>query len=359
MKITAAVLRERTEPLRLEEAHLKDPGAGELRVRIVASGLCHTDSLPRIDGFPAVLPIVPGHEGAGVVEAVGAGVTNVHPGDHVVLSYDSCGHCEACLSARPFYCSTFRARNMTGRGVDGSTSMTDPDGAEISGRWFGQSSLATHSLASARNVVVVDPKLPLELLAPLGCGVQTGAGTVLNALKIRAGATVAIFGIGAVGLSAVLAATLVRARQIVAIDVNPARLQLALELGATDIIDASAGDGARDLGSYDFAIDTTGNPGVMADVAASVKFGGECAFVAGATGPVTIRPDVPLGRRMRGVIQGESIPQVFIPEMIDLWRRGHFPFDRLIEHFDFADVAAADAAASGGAVIKPVLRMSH
>nr|MDT0663936.1 alcohol dehydrogenase catalytic domain-containing protein [Micromonospora sp. DSM 115978] len=199
MKATAAVLRQADQPYVLEEIELDPPGPGEVLVRVVGAGMCHTDVVPRLAGSFSPPPIITGHEGSGVVEAVGEGVQHVSVGDHVVLSFDSCGDCVNCRRGVPPYCDTFLVRNMLGRRLDGSTGVRDAAGGEISSRWFGQSSFASHCLANERNVVVVDRDLPLELLGPLGCGILTGAGSVFVDLNVKAGMSLVVFGAGAVG----------------------------------------------------------------------------------------------------------------------------------------------------------------
>ncbi|HYS34735.1 MAG TPA: alcohol dehydrogenase catalytic domain-containing protein, partial [Pseudonocardiaceae bacterium] len=218
MQIKAAVLRAADGLYQIEDVELGEPGPGEVRVRIVGAGLCHTDLLPRVPDFLAGPPIITGHEGSGVVEAVGAGVRDLAPGDHVVLSFDSCRACANCLSGHPAYCDTFFPRNLTGIGVDDTSPVHDADGEPIASRWFGQSSFATHSLVAARNAIKVDPALPLALLGPLGCGVQTGAASVFVALGVTAGTSIIVFGTGGVGLSAVMAAKVAGAATIVAVD---------------------------------------------------------------------------------------------------------------------------------------------
>ena len=206
MKITAAVIRDPQAPYSIEQLELREPGQGEVLVRIVGVGMCHTDVLPRIPGIGMPLPIVCGHEGAGIVQAVGPGVTAVAVGDHVVMSFDSCGACTNCRTGHPAYCETFMLRNLSGFRADLTTPMSADGGEMIAGSWFGQSSFASHSLATERNVVKVDDDLPLEQLGPLGCGLQTGAGSVLVAMKARPGTSIAVFGTGAVGIAAVMAA---------------------------------------------------------------------------------------------------------------------------------------------------------
>jgi aryl-alcohol dehydrogenase len=205
MLSTAAVLRDAAGKYSLEEIELPAPQASQVLVRIVSAGICHTDSLLRMAGFP--LPMIGGHEGAGVVEAVGAGVTRIAPGDHVVLSFDHCGVCRNCRSADVAYCDEFKDRNLVGFPLDGSPDAFDGAGQRVGSRWFGQSSFATHAIATERNAVVVDKAADLRLLGPLGCGIQTGAGSILLSLGVRAGSTLAVFGSGAVGLAAVMAAS--------------------------------------------------------------------------------------------------------------------------------------------------------
>ncbi|MEY2570305.1 MAG: aryl-alcohol dehydrogenase, partial [Acidimicrobiaceae bacterium] len=206
MRITAAVLRQADGDYGLEEVELAAPGAGEVLVRVVGVGMCHTDVLPRSPASFSPPPIITGHEGSGVVEAIGPDVDGVAVGDHVVLSFASCGECFNCQHGQPSYCDTFLFRNLLGRNLDGSTGVTDDDGNEIASRWFGQSSFATHCVAGVRNVVVVDRDLPLELLGPLGCGILTGAGSVLVSLGVQPDTSLAVFGAGAEGLAADMAA---------------------------------------------------------------------------------------------------------------------------------------------------------
>ena len=242
MEITAAVLRDGDAPYSLERIELGGPGAGEVLVRIAAVGMCHSDALLRSQAFGAKLPIIPGHEGAGIVESVGAAVDGVKRGDHVVLTFDSCGLCRNCTENRPALCTAGRERNMVGWKADGSSTATGTDGAPIGSRWFAQSSFATHAIATSRNVVVVDDKLPLHVLAPLGCGIQTGAGAVLNSLDVQPGSSLAVFGAGAVGLAAVLAGAVAGAETIVVVDLHPERRELAVEFGATHVLDGAKDD---------------------------------------------------------------------------------------------------------------------
>ena len=221
-------MREPGRPLKIERLVMEGPRDNEVLVRLVASGICHTDIDFCEGGAPGA--VVLGHEGSGVVERVGRTVKGVKPGDHVVLSYQSCGHCPPCRSGRPADCRHFWEANFGFARLDGSNALA---GNGVRGHFFGQSSFATHTLATMRNLVKVSKTPPLELLAPLGCGLQTGAGTVMNSLAVRAGSSIALFGTGAVGLAAVMAARIVGAKTIIAVDINPKRLALSRELGAT------------------------------------------------------------------------------------------------------------------------------
>ena len=366
MKITAALFREPGQALSFEQLDLDAPREDEVLVRVVASGVCHTDlKATEPGGFNLPRPIVLGHEGAGIVEAVGSAVRKVAPGDHVVLTFDYCGNCSVCRRDHPAYCLGSRPRNFGGFRPDGSTTLS-LDGTRVHGNFFGQSSFATHALASERNVVKVAPDLPLDMLAPLGCGVQTGAGAMLNVLAVRPGEQVAVFGTGAVGLAAVMAARVAGAARIIAIDVNPARRDLALELGATDVVDATAGN-ARDAvmaltgGGADVALDTSSLLPVIRQAI-------ECLAPLGRAGVLasnSATPDANFsighlmggGRRIHGIVEGDSSPDRFIPMLIDLWRQGRVPFDRLVRFYSFEQVNEAFHDAETGATVKPVLRM--
>lgn len=361
MRIQAAVLRGESAPFTIEELELADPAAHQVRVRIVGVGHCHTDVLPRAGAGFGPPPIVLGHEGAGVVEAVGEAVQTVAVGDHVVLSFDSCGHCGNCRAAHPAYCDTFLERNVDGRGVGDAAPLTDPAGEPLAGRWFGQSSFASHAVVDARNVVVVDKELPLELLGPLGCGVQTGAGAVLEVLRIRPGEHIVITGTGAVGLSAVMAAKVAGAGRIIAVDLNPERLALARELGATDTITAGQGDLTAQIREIvpagpQYGLDTTGLPTVIAAALEALATRGTLGTVGVQQGDLAIGPlTLTVGRTITGILEGDADPRTFIPTLIELWRSGRFPFDRLIETFPLSEINTAEQRALAGEIIKPVL----
>jgi len=362
--ITAAVLRSKGAPLSFEQLELDEPRADEVVVRMVATGVCHTDAHVRHQFIPSPLPIVLGHEGAGIVEKIGDAVTSVVPGDHVVMSFNFCGGCRPCWSGHPAYCDQAYSMNLGGTRSDGSCGLRSGGGEAIYGRFFGQSSFATHALAYQRNIVKVPKDLPLELLAPLGCGLQTGAGSILRALAMPSGASLAVFGVGAVGLSAVMAAKIAGATTIIAIDINRDRISLARELGATHSIEAGISpDIAAEIREItgrgvDFVLDTSGQKSSLEAGASALAHMGRFGFVAfnEGAGAVVDASKFFLGQALQGIVQGSAVPQVFIPELISLHRAGHFPFERLITFYAFSELERAFADTANGSSVKAVLR---
>lgn len=309
--------------------------------------------------------MVLGHEGAGIIEHVGDGVTDLHPGDHVILSYQSCGSCPPCLAGKPAYCDQAIPANFGGARLDGTTALHRLDGSDVHGHFFGQSSFATYALVTARNVVKVADDVPLDVVAPLGCGFQTGAGAVLNSFGMEVGGTVAVLGVGAVGFGAVMAAAAAGAATVVAVDVNPKRLALAAELGATHTIDARDTAVAEEIRritgrGVEHVLDTTGRADMLTEAVAALATLGEVGLVAG--GPpdsVVAAAALGLGLSVRGIVQGDAVPQLFIPKLIQMYQSGRFPIDRLMQHYSLDDIDAAFAAAARGDVIKPVLRIEE
>jgi aryl-alcohol dehydrogenase len=234
MRITAAVARERFGPFSIEKVELTDPRPDELLVKILASGMCQTDQHGRDGYYNTPLPAVFGHEGAGVVEAVGAAVTQFTPGDHVVISFPSCGVCDNCRRKMAWHCQDNLKLKMSGMRPDGSTLMSQ-DGTPVYSAFFQQSSFATHAIANERFAVKVRRDAPLDLLGPLACSGQTGAGAVLNTLQPEPGDALAVFGVGAVGLSALMAAKIAGCDPIIAIDIHLERLARSREIGACQV----------------------------------------------------------------------------------------------------------------------------
>ncbi|HTP28274.1 MAG TPA: NAD(P)-dependent alcohol dehydrogenase [Anaeromyxobacteraceae bacterium] len=348
----AAVLRRAGKPLSLERLEIDGPRDDEVLVHIAASGICRTDIDWCEAGGP--LPAVVGHEGAGMVVEVGRRVKDVERGAHVVLSYQSCGGCSACVEGHPAACARFFELNFGFQRLDGTSAYS---ASGVRGHFFGQSSFATFALATERNIVKVDRALPLEVLSPLGCGLQTGAGTVIHSLGATAGHSVAIFGVGTVGLAAVMAARIVEADPIIAVDIRPQRLAIACELGATHAVCARHTDVeriARITGhGVDRVVESTGDRALARAGLELLSPGGRMALLTGGA-----TRDLPRGRKVMSVIQGDAVPQTFIPRLIQLWQRGDFPFDRLLRYYDFSDVNRAIADANRGRAIKPVLRMT-
>lgn len=362
MKIIAALSRPGAPVPLLTDMELEEPRTGEMRVRIVATGICHTD-LHAHDGRLAPLPIVLGHEGAGVVEALGDGVSGFAMGDHVVLSGSSCGTCPSCEASRPSYCDTAMPRIFGGKRMDQSTALKLGDEA-IHSHFFGQSSFATHAIVPHRTAVKMDKALPLEMLGPLGCGIITGAGCVLESLALQAGQSLAVFGTGGVGLAAVMAARLAGASRIVAVDLSDERLALAEDMGATHCLRGDEPDLTARIRSItgrgvDASVNTTVAPPVFETAMDCLAMRGTAAFVAAPRGDWAPKmfPMLSGGRSLKGVLGGDANPRQFIPMLADFWRQGRFPFDRLLTFYPFAEIESAFADARSGKAIKPVLLM--
>lgn len=363
--VTAAVLRQPNGPLVLQEMTVTKIRSDEVLVRIVGAGICHTDLGVIATMATEDAAIVLGHEGSGVVEAIGDAVTAVRPGDHVVLSYNSCGRCDHCATRLPMHCRDFTELNLTGVRLDGSSPLTAThDDGPVRGHFFGQSSWATVAVANERNVVKVDPKLPLELLGPLGCGIQTGAGAVLNTLQPKPGSSIVIFGAGSVGLAAILAAVVSGCTTIVAVDIQQSRLEQALALGATHAVNSGTENvvtvvqSITDGRGAQFSVDCIGLPAVVREALECLQSPGVCASVGfqGMSNEITIdQGHLLFGRSLIGVIEGDAVPGEFIPRMIELYQQGRFPFDRLLSTFPFAQINQAIDAVHRGEVTKAVL----
>jgi aryl-alcohol dehydrogenase len=359
----AAVLNAPGE-LVVSDVEFADPGPGEVLVKLVASGLCHTDLGVMAGGIPFPSPGIIGHEGAGVIEKVGPGVSGVAVGDKVLLSFTSCGSCAACVSAHPAYCETWLPRNLLGMlRPDGSGGVTR-DGSPIANHFFGQSSFGQYAIADERSVVKVDAGADLAVLAPLGCGVLTGFGSMWNVLDPDSDDVVAVYGAGAVGLSAVIAAAFRRPAQLIAIDLVDDRLALATELGATATINAATENVAERLAELtggrgvSHSFDTTGNPGVARQAldAASVR---GTVLVCGAPPPGTEIPvdiqGILTGKVLRGVTMGDSDPATLIPQLIALHADGKLPLEKLEKQYTLDEIGQAADDMHRGVTVKPVI----
>jgi aryl-alcohol dehydrogenase len=362
MKIRAAISAGAEAPFEIAEVELDEPRRDEVLVELRAVGVCHSDLTMKAVWPEAISPIVLGHEGAGVVVTAGADVTGVRPGDHVVLSYRSCGSCPECAGGHRPYCRDFRTLNGIGSRPDGSATMRR-NGSRVYGSYFGQSSFASHALAYESNVVVVGEEIDLGVAAPLGCGVQTGAGTVLNVLAPPREASLVVFGAGGVGLSAVMAAFASGVGTIIAVDPVASRRQLAVALGATATLDPGAGDvvdGIRRLtgAGATHAVDTTAKGAVINQAIEALAPLGTLALV-GIRIPdfaMNVQSVMSGGKTIRGVIEGDAAPQDFIPRLVELHGQGRLPLEKLIRRYDFADIDVAFADAASGRTVKPVLQ---
>lgn len=359
---TAAVISEQNGSFSLETVELDDMRKDEILVRIEACGVCHTDM--KAQGMTP-LPAVFGHEGTGVVESIGAGVTRVKVGDRVVISYPWCGVCPSCMDGHAYICDNTFPLCFSGSRLDGSKAIK-LNGEKISSAFFQQSSFANHSITSERNVVPIIGDHSAEMLAAIPCGVQTGAGAILNTFKAGPKDSLVVFGAGAVGLSAVMAGRLVGTSPLIVIDVVEDRLNLALELGATHTINAQQGDIAKRIldiiprgGS--FSLETSSNKQAFLDAIACLGTRGECGFVAipnmGQDFPFSPQTLFRQNASLRGIIQGFSIAHTFLPRILELNRMGQFPYERLIKTYKFEDINKAFEDSKSGIAIKPVLLM--
>ena len=366
MQITAAVTEEKGADFALQQLELGELRPNEVLVEVAAAGICHTDLICRDQWYPVPLPAVLGHEGAGVVAEIGSAVTQVASGDRVAMSFHSCAACPTCRTGRPSYCHAFFEHNFaSARPADGSSALSR-NGELIHAHFFGQSSFATHAVANERNVVKLEDSIPLDVAAPFGCGIQTGAGAVLNTLGVPAGSSLAVFGTGAVGLSAVMAGVIAGCTTIIGIDLNPSRLELAHELGATHVVDARERDALDAVieitgPGADFSLETTASPQVFRQAVDCTAPTGVCGLIGAPAFGTEVSLDMNAilvaGRTVRGIVEGDSVPAVFVPRLVQLWEQGRFPVERMMTHYDFDQINEAARAAEEGRVIKPVLRM--
>ncbi len=364
MKIRAALIERPGEDFCIRTLELEGPRQGEALVKIAACGVCHTDDVARNQIIPVPLPAVFGHEGCGTIEALGPGMEDFKPGDRVLFSFGYCGKCVNCRSGHPYACLHNRRLNFSGEHFDGTKRLSR--GGESVSAFFGQGAFAEYAVVHRNNLIPAPADLPLELLAPLGCGIQTGAGAVLNYLKAEPGSSILITGCGAVGLSAVMAAVIAGCGEIIACDVVPERLRLAQELGATHTLNArevadipaavrslTEGYGVR------YAVDCTGSGQCVRTSLVCVRPLGVCAVV-GATQELTIHVENELmgaAKTLGGVVEGCCVPQLFIPRLLEFYRQGRFPFDKLVEFYPFEDINRAFADTKNGKAVKAVLRM--
>lgn len=363
MKITAAVVEEKGGPFVLkDDIELAEMGPTDLQVRIVATGICHSDEAIRKGDASLGYPVILGHEGSGIVEKVGSQVSDFSVGDHVVLSFYSDGTCDNCLRGIPTQCRSYAKYNLSGLRANGTDHFTE-NGQHISDM-FNQSSFTIRTVVNQRNAVKVDKDLDLRKLGPLGCGYVTGSGTVFNNLQPKPGQTIAVFGTGAVGLAAMMAGRISGCVKVIAVDIVDERLTLAKELGATQTINSKQEDPVKKIKKLtngygvDFTVDTTGVNPVMMQAVQSLAQGGTAALIAVTAQNVTMSSWNDLctsDRKVVGVNMGDAIPQIDVPRLIEFYKLGMFDFDKTEKFYKFADINQANQDSVSGKTIKPVL----
>ncbi|MGY4108653.1 S-(hydroxymethyl)glutathione dehydrogenase/class III alcohol dehydrogenase [Aeromonas encheleia] len=343
IKCKAAIAWGPGQPLSIEEVEVMPPQAGEVRVRIKATGVCHTDAFTLSGEDPeGVFPCILGHEGGGIVESIGEGVTSVKVGDHVIPLYTpECGECKFCKSGKTNLCQKIRATQGKGLMPDGTTRFSK-DGQPIY-HYMGTSTFSEYTVLPEISIAKVDPAAPLEEVCLLGCGVTTGIGAVMNTAKVKEGESVAIFGLGGIGLSAVIGARLAKAGRIIAIDINESKFELARKLGATDCINPNDYDKPIQEviveltdGGVDFSFECIGNVKVMrAALECCHKGWGESAIigVAGAGQEISTRPfQLVTGRVWRGSAFGGVRGRSELPSYVQRYMQGEFRLDDFITH---------------------------
>lgn len=363
MKIKAAVTRERGK-LAIETVELAEPKAGEVLVKMVASGICHTDTAVIQQYLPVSFPIVAGHEGVGIIEKVGPGVLSLKPGDRVVLTFPSCGVCDQCNDSHPYSCEDNFTMLFGGNYRDGSKRMTTDDGENV-GTMFMQSSFATYAIANQDNAIKVDVEVDeLKKLCSLGCGVQTGAGAVLNRMKPRPGSSIAVFGCGAVGLAAIMAAKIAGCSKIIAIHGSKGREE-ALEFGATHTINGRKEDVVAKVKEItggkgvNYALESSGQPPLARTML-------ECMAKEGLAVTVSVTADAEISIALEpqimnpsvtfaGCVEGHSNPKVFIPELVRYYKEGRLPVDKMNKYYKFEEIEKAIEESHTGGVLKPIL----
>ncbi|NLO47681.1 MAG: NAD(P)-dependent alcohol dehydrogenase [Clostridiales bacterium] len=362
MKINAAVIFEKGQPFRIKELELDAPKRDEVLVKVEACGVCHTDDVARMQVIPVPLPAVFGHEGCGIIEKTGPGVTDFQKGDRVGFSYGYCGTCQACRTGQPYGCEENRRLNFSGVQYDGTKRLHY--GKQGVSSFFGQGAFATYAVVHVHNLIPIRDDVNLVMTGPLGCGIQTGAGAVLNYIKPQPDSSILITGCGPVGLSAVMAAKIAGCTTVIACDIIDDRLKLAGELGADYVINGNNMNVLDEVKKItrigtNYAIDCTGIGACVRQSLSCTRSLGTCV-VLGATQELTIHVENELmgaGKTLVGIVEGCSIPQVFIPQLLRYYKKGLFPFDKLITYYAFHDINQAFEDTRSGKVIKAVLKM--
>lgn len=363
MQVKAAVVNKKGDKFQIKnDLELHSLTSTDVQVHVVASGICHSDEAIRKGDASLGYPVVLGHEGAGIVEKVGSEVHTLKPGDHVAMAFYSDGTCDNCLRGMPTRCRNYASYNLSGTRADGEDHFQE-DGKHVS-NMFNQSSFSTTTIVKERNCVKVDKDADLRKVGPLGCGYETGSGTVFHSLKPEPGSTIAVTGTGAVGLAAMMAGKISGCIRVIAVDIVDSRLKLAKELGATDTINSKEKDpvkGIQDLTNgygADYVVDTTGVASVMQDGIQALAQGGTLAAISVTTHHIDVDTWNDLctsDRKVIGVNMGDSIPQIDVPRLIAFNKLGEFPYEKTEKFYNFEDINKANADSVSGETIKPVL----
>ncbi|EXJ92819.1 hypothetical protein A1O3_01373 [Capronia epimyces CBS 606.96] len=367
----ALVVSKPGAPFRYQKVELDETlRADEVAVRIKASGVCRTDlNFAKEASVPELFPAVLGHEGAGIVERIGSAVTKVSPGDHVIVCYSCCGECKYCLRKESSYCDLWFKYNLGVGRLDGSKTFSSAtDGRRITSHFFGQSSFARDILVSENGLVRVEKHIPFEILAPLACGVMTGAGAMLNVVNPTHDMTVVVVGVGAVGLSAIMALKLLEypPRKIIAVDIVASRLEMARSFGATHGVNSKVRPDLMAVlmaithgRGVDGAIDTTGRPEIVTALIHSAARKGKVVTVGMGELSTEVSHNifemVQAGCSYIGCNQGDCYPQEFSPELLTAWQLGKFPYDRLIRTYPAKEMEQAAKDMRSGKTVKAVL----
>lgn len=355
-KTYAYIIKGKNERFVREAVELAEPLDQEIMVEITSVGICHTDESARNGMIPVKMPIILGHEGAGIVTKVGSTVTEFKEGDHVALSFGFCGKCKPCTAGRPYACEQMGAVNFAGVHWNGQPRFYQ--NGSIIHSFFSQSSFADYAIVNQNSAVKIDKDFDLRMAGPLGCGIMTGAGTVLNCFHPKAGSSIVIFGCGAVGMSALMAARIAGCINIIAVGGNEESLKLALELGATHAINRKScedisgrireitGDGA------DYAVETSGVLSMLHTALDSLNYLGKLAPAGGTLG---LKDFMLGGKSLVGVSMGYSNPKLFIPILVDYQRQGRFPVEKIMKFYDYSQINEAFEDSISGKAIKAVL----
>ncbi|KAG9853958.1 GroES-like protein, partial [Aureobasidium melanogenum] len=364
----ALIVRELGGPFTLEDLIVDDIRSNETLVKIEATGICRTDLHCAAGHRPVQVPAVFGHEGAGTVLKVGGNVTAVQPGDKVLLSYAICRVCRQCCSGNRAYCEKILALNFGGKREDGSSPLTLPDGQGLFSSFFGQSSFSSLAIVNETSLVKVPSDTPLDLFAPLGCSMETGVGAIFNTLDVQPGSTVAVFGVGSLGLYAIMGCKIRQAKEIIAIDIQPSRLELAKELGATATINSSEGDVAEQIRSIcgtngvERALDCSGVAKIIETMIESLGTRGKACSVGSNTPGTRISIDVHKhfvkGTQYVGSHQGDANPQKMAPMLIEQHLLGNLPLHKVTKFYRVDDFQRALDDVESGKTVKAVLTWS-